>query len=66
MPDKGRVALQHTEQQPLINDNDNSHFRLHYLVSGRIPDGPVWIPNEKCTCDGPVSLNVGCSNSTFP
>jgi len=67
VPDGGRVALQHTEQKPMMPDDDNSHFRLHYLVSGRIPDPPVDIP-EKCTGGGrgPVSLNVGCSNSTFP
>lgn len=69
LPDGALVELQHTER-PMKKDTDNSHFRLHYLVSGEIPDDSKWIPEDKDACvgrsHGGVSLNVGCSNSTFP
>lgn len=62
------VELRHTEW-PLEKGPDHSHFRLHYLVSGRMPDGTEWIPEDKDACkrgERRDSLNVGCSNSMFP
>lgn len=60
------VILQHVPATP--THDDDSHYKLHYLIGGDIPagakDSPPW---TACGSDpGEPSLGTGCSSSPYP